>query len=213
MRPIVIWGAGGQGRELLDLCERLGRDVIGFLDDRPEMRGQVVDGVPVLGALEHDLNVSTVDVEIACAGVGDPTLKSSFRQRIGARGYNVPEPLIDPSVIISRRNTLAVGAVVFAGVTMTVNISVGECAIIGRSATIGHDTSVGDYATVAPGAVLSGNVIVGEGAFVGTNAAVREKISIGPWAAVGGGAFVTRHVPAHTLVVGVPAQVKKSLAS
>jgi hypothetical protein len=41
-QKLVIWGCGGHGREVLSLCEDLGFEVVGFLDERPEMKGRVV---------------------------------------------------------------------------------------------------------------------------------------------------------------------------
>ena len=48
--------------------------------------------------------------------------------------------------------------------------------------------------------------VVGEGATVGANATIVCGITIGPFAFIGAGAVVTRDVPAHALVVGVPAR-------
>ena len=47
IKPLVIWGCGGHAREVLHLCEQLGIEVAGFLDERSEWKGQIVDDVPV----------------------------------------------------------------------------------------------------------------------------------------------------------------------
>jgi len=44
------------------------------------------------------------------------------------------------------------------------------------------------------------------GASIGANATVVAGVTIGAWAFVGAGAVVTRDVPPHALVVGVPAR-------
>lgn len=51
-RPVLIYGAGEIGRKLVERVRRspkAGIDVRGFLDDAPDLRGQKVLGVPVLG--------------------------------------------------------------------------------------------------------------------------------------------------------------------
>lgn len=48
-------------------------------------------------------------------------------------------------------------------------------------------------------------VTIGTGAAVGARAVVLGGVTIGPWALVAAGAVVTRDVPAHALVAGVPA--------
>jgi UDP-2-acetamido-3-amino-2,3-dideoxy-glucuronate N-acetyltransferase len=45
------------------------------------------------------------------------------------------------------------------------------------------------------------------GASLGANATIVCGITIGPWAFVAAGAVVTRNVPAHALVAGVPARI------
>ena len=48
---------------------------------------------------------------------------------------------------------------------------------------------------------------MGQGASIGANATVVCGHDIGAYAFVGAGAVVTRDVPAHALVVGVPARI------
>ncbi|MFV0457999.1 MAG: acyltransferase [Actinomycetales bacterium] len=49
-------------------------------------------------------------------------------------------------------------------------------------------------------------VTIDEGASIGARSVVLGGIRVGRWALVGAGAVVTRDVPAHALVVGVPAK-------
>ena len=49
-------------------------------------------------------------------------------------------------------------------------------------------------------------VTVGDGAAIGARAVCVAPVSIGAWATVAAGAVVTADVPAHALVVGVPAR-------
>lgn len=68
LRPIRILfiGAGTLGREVLKTIKSYrasNYQVIGYLDDNPDLQGQIVDGVPVLGTLDDLLRVvETQDV-------------------------------------------------------------------------------------------------------------------------------------------------------
>jgi sugar O-acyltransferase (sialic acid O-acetyltransferase NeuD family) len=208
--PVVIWGCGGQGRELSALCQEIGLEVAGFLDERPEMKGRVVDDVPVLGDL-GDITVLRDRVAIVCAGVGDPQLKRRFCEKTTAGGFRLAEPLVHPGVAMSRRCTLGPGAVVCAGCTLTINVTIGAHALLNLNCTVAHDSRVGDFATLCAGVHVSGNVIIGDGVFVGAGAVLRERTSVGAWSVVGANAFVRADVPAGVLVVGVPATVKRQI--
>jgi len=52
----------------------------------------------------------------------------------------------------------------------------------------------------------AGGVVVERGAALGARSVIVAGVTIGAWALVGAGAVVTKDVPAHALVVGVPAR-------
>ncbi|MBI2252749.1 MAG: acetyltransferase [Armatimonadetes bacterium] len=211
MKKLVIWGCGGHGREINWLCEQLGIKVIGFLDERPEMKEKIIDDVPVLGDINDIINLKE-EIEIVCAGVGDPVLKKYFVNKIIKAGFKLSGPLVHPNINISKRNTLEIGCIICEGSILTINIHIGNFVIINRNTNISHDVIIEDFATVAPGVNISGNVTIKEGAYIGTGASIREKIKIGAWSIVGGGAFVKEDIPDKTLYAGVPAKFKKSLS-
>ncbi|MFE4352509.1 acetyltransferase [Peribacillus butanolivorans] len=210
MKKIVIWGCGGHAREINHLCENSNYEVIGFLDERSEMKGLVIDDVPVLGDL-HDIYYLRNKIKIVCAGVGDPSLKKRFVTKTKNAGFEIADTIVHPSVFISKRSTLGVGSIICEGTIITTNVQVGNFVIINRSSNISHDNIISDYVTIGPGVNIAGNVSIGEGAYIGIGSSIREKINIGAWSVIGGGAFVKNDVPAKTLYAGVPAQLKKDL--
>lgn len=208
MKRLVIWGSGGFAREVNHLCEARGDPVAGFLDERPEMKGRIVDDLPILGDIA-DIDGMQDDVAVVCAGVGAPDLKERFAKKTEAAGFTFAEPLLHPSVRLSHRNTVGPGTVICEGVALTVNIEIGAHVIINLLSTVGHDARIADFATISPGVNVSGNVTIEEGGFIGTGASIREQVRIGTWSVVGGGAFVKDDVPERCTVAGVPATVKK----
>lgn len=207
---LVIWGCGGHGREVLHLCEQIGIEVAGFLDERPEFKGRIVNDVPVLGDLA-DISPLRDRVKIVCAGVGGPYLKKRLVEKTKTLGFQIADTLVHPSVFISKRNQLGVGNVICEGTIITTNVVIDDFVIINRGVNISHDDRIEDYVTVAPGVQIGGNVTIQEGAYIGIGSSIREKTTIGSWAVIGGGAFVKEDVPEKTLYAGVPATFKKSL--
>lgn len=75
-------------------------------------------------------------------------------------------------------------------------------------------TTVGDEVTIGHSAIVHG-CTVERGALIGMGSRVLDGAVVGEGALVGAGALVPEgmHVPPHTLVVGVPARVKRELTA
>ena len=76
----------------------------------------------------------------------------------------------------------------------------------GQPVTIGADVTIGHRAVVH-GATLN------DGCLIGIGAIVLNGVTVGEEALVAAGSVVTRDVPAGTLVMGAPAQVKRELTA
>ncbi|GMA60048.1 acetyltransferase [Alicyclobacillus fastidiosus] len=208
---LVIWGCGGMAREVNWLCQQLGHDVAGYLDERPEFRGRITDGLPVIGDL-LDIPHLKDEVHVVCASVGDPALKKKFVDKTLQYGFRVADSLVHPSVFISKQNHIGTGTIICAGAIITTNVRIGDFVIVNVNASLSHDTIVEDYVTISPGATVCGNVTIGQSTFIGAGSTVKEKVRIGSRAVIGGGAFVKDNVHSMSLYAGVPAVFKKDLS-
>ena len=200
---IVVVGAGGFGREVLDVIEAVNGaggtlDFIGFLDDGDvDMERLARRGTTLLGPVAKldELDAAYV------IGIG----QGATRRRIDR--LDVPAAtLVHPAATIGGDTHVGPGSVLAAGARVTTNVVLGRHVHIHVNAAVGHDTVLDDFASVYPGATVSGEVRLGVGVTIGTGANVLPGIVVGDGASVGAGAVVTKDVPPDATVVGAPAR-------
>lgn len=206
----MLVGAGGFARETAEAVHAVNAvrptwDLRGFVDDKPELAGATVDGLPVLGPVgvvrDHD------DASVVVC-TGHPGNYFSRKRVVEALG--LPEDrfatVVHPAAVVPRSACVGPGTVLLAGVVVTTGLRVGAHVAAMPAVVLTHDDVIGDYVTFGAGATLAGRVTVGEGAYIGSGAVVRESRSIGAWALVGMGAVVIADVPPYEVWAGVPAR-------
>jgi sugar O-acyltransferase (sialic acid O-acetyltransferase NeuD family) len=209
---IAIVGAGGNAREIRWLIDEINGDepsleFIGYLVSDPGSPGRYDDRANTVGAID-DLFDGRLAVEAIAIGVGDPAVRFAIGERISSELPSVLLPrLIHPSVIMDETSCeVGSGAIVCAGTIITVNVSLGDYAMVNRACNIGHEAVVGAGAQINPLASISGGVTLGDRVLIGTSATVLQYVTIGDDATVGAGAVVTKDVADGRTVVGVPAR-------
>lgn len=205
---LLIYGASGHGKVVIDIVEKAGRyRIAGLLDDNPELHGKRVFGYPVLGGLAE---LPHIDSETRCAivAIGANEVRQKLAGRLRALGYGFA-CAVHPSAQIGRGVTIGAGTIVMAGALINSDTRVGEHVIIPIGAAIAHDCVIGDFARMSVGAHLAGGVTVGRLAWIGMGADVIEGVRIGEGTVVGAGAAVIGDLPDHVVAVGVPARIIK----
>jgi UDP-perosamine 4-acetyltransferase len=204
---VVIIGAGGHGRVVLDILRAAGRvRVVGFLDADPGRAGTRVDDVPVLGAVNMLPKLSQQKVRGAIVAIGDARARKAYLTEIQQAGLE-PINAIHPSAIVSPSTQIGVNVVIAAGAVVSTDVTIGDGAILNTGSIVDHECIIGPAAHICPGAMLAGRVTVGEEAFIGLGAKVIQCRTVGDRAIIGAGAVIIRDVPSGTKVVGVPGRV------
>jgi sugar O-acyltransferase (sialic acid O-acetyltransferase NeuD family) len=209
MDEIVILGAGGHGRVVLDILRVAGtHKPIGFLDANSSLFGRRVDGLEVLGDASMIETLTSKGVKGAIIAIGDNGIRRKYAEFI--LGLNVPLiNAIHPSANIAATANLGKNLVIAAGALVCAHCQIGNSVVLNTGSIVDHESIIANSAHICPGAKLAGRVIVDSGAYVGIGATVIQNIRIGTDAIVGAGAVVIRDVPPAVTVVGVPARIVK----
>lgn len=209
MKELYIIGAGGFGREVVWLTERINRGrkiwaIKGFLDDNKSLQGDLCGGYPVLGGMEYLLGIKR-EAWCVCA-IGDAQVRKRVVERLEKMSHIRFAVLIDPKADVSGQTSVGEGSIICAGSIVTVGIRIGRHNIINLDCTIGHDAVLCDFATLYPGVNVSGCTRIGECTEIGTGASIIQGKKIGDRAVVGAGAVVISDIDSDCTAVGVPAR-------
>jgi UDP-perosamine 4-acetyltransferase len=210
MEPVVILGAGGHAKVVIELMRGEGRyDIIGCTDSAAD--SAAVLGVAVMGSDDILTDLRHRGIRHAFVALGDNALRLQAAAKVVGLGFELvnaisPRATVSPTVFLGRGIAIMAGAVINAEATIC------DLVIINTGASVDHDCRIGEAAHLAPGTVLAGGVEVGRLAFLGTGATVIPRVRIGEAAVIGAGATVIGNIAPRTVAVGVPARplVRKS---
>ncbi|MCR8669852.1 NeuD/PglB/VioB family sugar acetyltransferase [Agrococcus sp. HG114] len=203
-------GAGGFGREALDVVEAANRveprwQVLGVIDDAPSsmaLERLAARGVSHLGGVDVLEGYERVEYLVA---IGAPRTRAAIDARLLARGHT-PAVVVHPTAVLGSQVVIGEGTVICSGVQVSTNVRLGRHVHLNPNATIGHDAVLDDFVSINPAAVISGEVCVQAQALIGAAAVVLQGLTVGAGAVVGAAACVTRDVAQAATVRGVPAR-------
>ena len=194
---MILFGASGHAKVIIDILEGNGVQVEKIYDDNP--RTDNIFGIGV----EHSSQIG--ENKAAIISVGNNTNRKKISEKYKFQ-YQIA---VHKTATISAHSKIGEGTVVMANVAVNPSVEIGKHCIINTGAVLEHDCKILDFAHISPNAALAGNVEVGEGTHVGIGASVIQGIKIGKWATIGAGAVVIKDVPDFAVVVGIPARIIK----
>ncbi len=208
MTRLAFIGGGGFAKEVLEIAELNGHQVVGYVADSEGILDR-----PYWGGKEV-LAERASEFDAVCIAFGATDRKSvQSRQRLidwaVEQGYPC-EALISPHAVRSSGVSIGRGTIIAHGVVISVDAAIGSFAILNSSAIVGHDAVIGDNVTIAPAAFIGGKTQVGSGTLVGPGAMVLQGLNVGREVIVGTGASVMRSVPDGSTVMPLRSKTLKS---
>jgi len=207
---VIIIGAGGFGREVLQYALDTGRfEVKGYIDDRSPSELKIPQELPILGTVA---GYSPSPGESFLLAVGAPAARARVAARFLAQGARF-ETIIHPKAYVSSTAKIGAGCIIAPFATVGACATIGDFSQVHFYASAAHDSVIGQYSALSPYSVVNGGGHLGEGVFLGTRATVNPIKSVGSYSRVAAGAVVYLDVPAWSLAAGNPAKSRRLMTA
>jgi sugar O-acyltransferase (sialic acid O-acetyltransferase NeuD family) len=206
-RRILIVGAGGFGREVLQWArdawpDHVGR-IAGFLSsDKHVLTG--FDGYPEMLGRPDDYRPAPGDYLLLAIGL--PYVRRQVAESLLARGAAFLT-LVHPTAIVAASARIGTGAILCPYSIASDSCHVSRFTIMNYHTSLGHDASAGDFAVLSPYATLGGNAHVEEDVFLGLHASIGPGNTVGARSKVSANSCVLASAPADSIIFGVPGRI------
>ena len=205
-RELVLIGASGHGKVVIDIVEREGSYRIShLLDDNTALHGKAFFGYRVTGAIQNILAGAAGERPLVLVSIGYNAARLRIASWLRSNGFELARA-VHPHAQVGRGAVIGAGSTIMAGAVVNSDAAIGENVIINTGATVDHDCVLGDGVHVAPGAHLCGGVRVGAGSFIGAGAVLIPGIRVGAHAVIGAGSTLLCDIPENATAAGSPAR-------
>lgn len=207
-RDIAIYGAGGLGREIACLLQRINFakktwNLIGFFDDKISIGTDIGYG-KILGG-KKELNTWPKILAVVVA-IGNAEVVKEIIQSISNPLISYPN-IIAPDLICLDRNTFNIGKgnIICSRCLISCNVSIGDFNIFNGYIGVGHDAQIGSYNVFMPAVNISGGVVIGDCNFFGVQSVVLQYLNVGNNVRLGANSVLIRKTEDGNLYMGNPA--------
>lgn len=210
MSKIVIFGASGHARVVLDIINRMDQyEVIGIIDGSDCGSTKSIFNHRILGS-DEDLPRIIDDFGVDCGiiAVGDNYRRCLIHRKITDMCPRLKlGTAVHPGASVAEDVTVGEGSVVMAGAVINSGCRIGRSCILNTNCSLDHDSAMEDFSSFAPGVTAGGNVTVATCGAISIGAIIKHGVRVGEHAVVGAGAIVMRDVPSFTVSYGQPCRV------
>jgi acetyltransferase EpsM len=218
-KKIVVMGGEGNGGVIAscidDNRQRFGCGEFimhGWLNDFKEP-GEMVNGYPVLGPLDHSREL-LADPEIFFMWAVHVIGRGPMRERLFEK-LHLPKDrfatIIHKSAFVAPNAILEPGAFVMANTYVGPATRLGQCTLVMANCVIGHNDDIGPFNHISAGAIVSSYIKTGKFVDICLGTKVIEKVTMGDYSVAGAGAMVLKDVPSKEVHVGFPARFKRMI--
>lgn len=200
---LIIIGAGKFGREVYSWAKQQGHNIIGFLDNRPQILNNYNYPIKIIESAE---TYYPKDNDCFVCAIGDPKIKKyicSILESKGAKFINI----IHPTAILGENVKFGIGNIFCPYSIFSCDITIGNHVAVNFHTAVAHDVIIKDYCQINANITINGNVTIKEGVQIGSNACMLPGSIAEEYSIVGAGTVVTKYVPPNKTIFGVPGKI------
>lgn len=180
-----IYGFGGLGKDLYNLCKNENIKVDGFIDDNIEIKNEFN-----IEKFERLINKKE-KFEVIIA-IGDPNIKRKIDLKLKKNNIKLWSFISKFANILIDKKQIEDGVIIYPFVFIGNSSKIEENVMIGANTSIGHDTKICKFSTIAFNCSVGGGVIIGDTTYIGSGANIRDEIKVGDYVIVGMGSTIVK---------------------
>lgn len=194
-KPIIIIGAGGHAKVLIEVLRLCELKILGLLDIN-KTKGDLFCGVQVLGNDEDISNFSPDEVVLvnAVGSFSGSDLRCKVAKIFRDKGYSF-KSTIHPASIVASDVSIEEGVQIMAACVLQPGVQIGMDSIINTGVIVDHDCIVGKNCHLSPGVTLSGGVQICDHVHIGTGTSIIQNKIIGANSVIAAASVVYHDVP------------------
>lgn len=205
---IIIIGASGHAKVVIDIVEKQGLYTIYGLIDSYKEAGTKIYDYEVLGTEQLIPGlIQSKQVTGGIIAIGDNWHRQQMEKKISGicNGFDYV-CAIHPDAILGRHVVVKEGTVIVGGAVINNDAVIERHCIVNTKVSIGHDCHLKEFSSVASGATLGGGAVVEKDSAISLGAVILGNVTIGENTVIGAGAVVTKNIAANLVAFGVPAK-------
>ncbi|WP_025739887.1 FAD/NAD(P)-binding protein [Aquimarina pacifica] len=211
MKTAVIIGAGTQGQVYASYLKEAGINLIGFMDDNPDLLGKEVIGIPVLGKYtDLFLDEFKEKIQDVYCPIGINSVRIEYLSTLKKEGYGIPG-FLHHTVSIAPDVILGEAVYMLAGNSVMPHTTIGNYVMINSGSTIAHHATLEDGVFMSSGVNIGALIHVKRNAYIGMGVTAMTGIKeIGEETLIGAGTVIIRDVPDYVVLAGNPGRVLRT---
>jgi len=211
MKNILIYGASGHAKMIIDIIHKVENySIKGFIDSYKPIN-EIISGYKILGNLDQLSSlIQVLNIEGIVIAVGDNYDREAAYHKIKNIEHRLEfVSIIHPSAILATDVIVEEGTVIMANAIINSSAKTGKLCILNTASSLGHDSAMADFSSLASGVTIAGNVQIGYGSAICLGASIIQNVVIGNNTVIGAASLVLKSIGNLKQAFGSPINIIK----